>query len=106
MNLQAPDAPVSYYTVKYLFCETKDRGGKKWDILINGKKVKEDYVGKWAHHHTDIYHFMCVPTNAGMIEISLVAKDTNKPQARFSTLEFEKSAEGCGECGERLVRGH
>ena len=82
VNLQASDAPVSFYTVKYTFCETKDRGGKKWDIVINGKTVKEDYVGKWAHHHTDIYDFKCIPTSTGMIEVSLVAKDSNKPQAR------------------------
>ncbi|CAE7736108.1 unnamed protein product, partial [Symbiodinium necroappetens] len=102
VNLQAPDAPVSFYTVTYTFCETKDRGGKKWDIVINGKTVKEDYVGKWAHHHTDIYNFKCIPTSAGMIEVSLVAKDSNKPQARFSTLEFVKSTEGCGECEGRF----
>jgi len=102
VNLQASDAPVSFYTVKYTFCETKDRGGKKWDIVINGKTVKEDYVGKWAHHHTDIYDFKCIPTSAGMIEVSLVAKDSNKPQARFSTLEFVKTTEGCGECEGRF----
>ena len=99
VNLQDPGAPVSYYTVKYVFCEVQGRGGKKWDIVINGKRVKEDYTGKWSHHNTDIYHFKCIPTQAGMIEVSLISKDSSKPNARFSTLEFQKSTEGCEECG-------
>ena len=98
VNLQDPGASVSYYTVKYNMCETKDRGGKTWDIVINGKTVKKDFTNKWAHHNTAIYHFKCIPTNAGMIEVSIVATSSSKPQARFSTLEFEKSTDGCGEC--------
>ena len=97
VNLQAPDAAVSYYTVKYNFCETKDRGGKTWDIVINGKTVKKDFTQKWAHHNTDIYHFKCIPTNQGMIEVSLVSTHS-KQQVRFSTLEFVKSTDGCSEC--------
>ena len=95
VNLQQPDDPVSLYTVKYHFCETDRRGGSNWDILINGKTVKKDYTSKWAHQHTDIYHFKCIPTNAGMIEVSIVGSEK---QARFSTLEFEKSTDGCAEC--------
>ncbi|CAE7551659.1 unnamed protein product, partial [Symbiodinium pilosum] len=79
-------------------CETKDRGGKTWDIVINGKTVKKDFTNKWAHHNTAMYHFKCIRTNAGMIEVSIVATSSSKPQARFSTLEFEKSTDGCGEC--------
>ena len=80
------------------FVRFRAEGGKKWDIMINGKRVKEDYTGKWSHHTTDIYHFKCIPTQAGMIEVSLISKDSSKPNARFSTLEFQKSTEGCEEC--------
>ena len=41
------------------------------DIVINGKVVKKDYITKCHHTRTDIYHFRCVPTLAGVIEVSI-----------------------------------
>ena len=41
------------------------------DLMINGKVVKKDYTTKCHHTRTDIYHFKCVPTMAGMIEVTI-----------------------------------
>ncbi|CAK9012932.1 unnamed protein product [Durusdinium trenchii] len=98
-NLQDASAKVSYYTVKYQFCEKNRNGGAKMNIMINGKLVKRDFTTSCHHTITDIYHFKCIPTQSGMIEVSIQGDPTaKKPQARFSTLEFEKSLDGCGEC--------
>mmetsp|Transcript_21767 Transcript_21767/g.37264 ORF Transcript_21767/g.37264 Transcript_21767/m.37264 type:complete len:593 (-) Transcript_21767:1583-3361(-) len=106
VNLQPADAPVSYYTVKWNFCEKNFWGGAKMDFRINGKLVKEGYLTKHHHTHTDIYHWKCIPTVDGMIELSIEGKDYSRSvdswdtrvQARFSTIEFEKSLDGCGSC--------
>jgi len=99
VNLQDSQEPLSYYTVKYNFCEKQWHGGGKMDIVINGKVVKKDYITKCHHTRTDIYHFKCIPTLGGVIEVSIQGDpDVKGGQARFSTLEFEKSSDGCGSC--------
>jgi len=103
VNLQSADKPVSYYTVKWVFCEKTHHGGAKMDFRINGRLVKQDYTTKSHHTHTDIYSWKCVPTVEGMIEFRIEGKDWERAsqqgvQARFSTLEFEKSLDGCDRC--------
>ncbi|CAE7562026.1 unnamed protein product [Symbiodinium sp. CCMP2456] len=88
----------------YNFCEKQWHGGGKMDIVINGKVVKKDYITKCHHTRTDIYHFKCIPTLAGVIEVSIQGDPEVKGgQARFSTLEFEKSSEACGGACESVA---
>jgi hypothetical protein len=90
VNLQSPGNPISYYSVKWAFCEKYGHGGSIYNLVVNNNIMEYDYTTKAHHSYTDYYIWQCIPTlEDGTIEIS---------SSRWSFIEITKSTDGCDSC--------
>ena len=70
------------------------------DIVINGKVVKKDYITKCHHTRTDIYHFKCIPTLGGVIEVSI----QGDPDVKGGPGREKESSGECSTLGREVAR--